>query len=232
MLPRSQMDKPATLIAAIAGMLIIAGSAWALPSLYCKSPSASCQQAAPGEKLAFDVHWRSTTFANQTVSIAAAPADGAATLTAGTEWLDALHVTVAAGACKDTHDAKLEKPARVTLNVTFAGHGATRQIGNSTSFECSQVQKGLDLLIPLNAQPDLAQITADNATAAQASIDADEAGMATPGAYRLDVHVIRPAGTLPVANPAAPTTFSIELGFTASQWQDTLTPQPKQQVGK
>src|ERR1043166_8260760 len=111
---RRDMDRPAIAIAAVTGVVFM-GVFGTLASLrYCDSPDASCTTAPAGSALTFNVAWAQVPASQASIPAAGIGASKASTA-AATAAFAVAHVTIAAGACKDSYNPQIQQqPAKFT----------------------------------------------------------------------------------------------------------------------
>jgi hypothetical protein len=213
---RSDMDKPAALIAALIGVVIILV---ALPFTIA---------AFPQTPKAYDVAWGEKAMGSASVIIASDTAHQSATFSP--RDFQPASIKVETVPCSDTFNANLQQsPATLHVVLTRAGAGGALK---DVTFPCSAAGTTGTFTVKLGDHADIATAQATDPETAKKLVWLDAmSGNVTGASYTVDVTASRPASgipTLPVT-PATPLTASIK--FTVYGW-DAAVNEHQKEVGK
>lgn len=233
---RKELDGPATTIAAVAGLLIIAGSAWALPMLYCQSPDATCSQAPAGSTLTFDISWFSTVAPNGAGTVTANDASPQASMTLhpGSILHAGGRVKIAAGDCKDVYDSRYQNPATLTLTITSKQAGLADASAVAKNVHCADAASGFTMTLDPPAHPKNATVGGANMSDARAALWTSVGKGNSTVEYLLTVSWTRPPSSVPVPPglPVGQTSMTVQATLEVDEWGATLSPAKVPEAGK
>ena len=179
MTTRADMDRPATVLTALLGIVLIAAS---LPFLF----------EAEGAATRYTVTWAEAEAASDDATLTSGQT---ATITIPVTDLLPSNATVTID-CTDSATPPLQGAVTVRWRL-FEGSNTTPIDEGTTG--CPET--GFPVDVPLGGHPDIASMAADSASDAE---DAAESQDARSTSYRLEVQVTRAAGTgpgLPIGQP-------------------------------
>jgi len=209
---RQDWDRPATVIAAVLGLLVLAGS---LPFTVIAFNELPENGGGPGPAT-FDVAWKEAALASGSAQIQ----DGTQTAKAVVQangTLAGVSVRVAPGDCTDTANAQLQQAkAQATWKLEVADGNGTRTLG-SGSFTCPDGLATQSFKLAEHA-PDIAAATTGNATQVQRQAPQQRATLT------LTLSWTRSGGPLPGLpnNPLNPT-FSAKGTVDVTAYSPTVT---------
>jgi len=211
---RQEWDRPATMIAAVLGLVVLGGS---LPFTVHYFP----QQAAATTAGRYDVDWSTSPLGGAAATIA----DGTPTAKAVadvTGTIARVVVQVSPEACRDMYRSQLQQsPAQVTWSLDEAANGTSAHLGGG-QFTC-QGLGGFPRTFVNASAPDVRASTSGNATAVAAGVPQQHA------VFTLTLSWSRPASPVspvPVLQPTFSAQGSVDvLGFvpTVSPHQTEVT---------
>ncbi len=226
MAERKDLDRPATVILTVLGLLFLAASVPALPFLYCESPAKNpdlCLEAPAGTTQVYDVNWFE------------ASADGTALVGSGDPPVATASHTVTGRpatlivtlvACEDNRaNPQLQEAASVTWTI----NNGTADSAPET-FSCADLGKAWTM--NMGGHADIATVDAANETAAREGLWSDaRIGNATV-TFTMTATASR-GGAIqpPVPLPTNPS-LSYMLVVSAARWSATIIAQPPSEVGK
>lgn len=232
---RAEMDQPATVMCAVAGvvLLVVSGPFLFLGDLYCKSPSSSCNVAAPGTTLDFSVAW--TDAAGAPVAISGLGNSGHANATATVEALmtSTVHVSFDPASCVDTFNPTLQQQAvSIQWKLVRVVAGDATQMGPGGTFTCAA---GLNATVAALVHPDVARMQSNTTDGALADLwnRQDVAGRNETASYTLQLSWARPGRVEPpIPGTPVATSFSVQGTLRVDHWIASVTPVPKQVIEK
>lgn len=221
---RKAMDRPATAILAVSGLLFIGLSVPFIPAAYCNLPvhnSDLCGDVAAPSPVVFDVTWASSALPAEDLTVTAAGTargDGQVTLNVTGFQGD---VTVEVTACDDDD---FTDPVQQPASVTYVLSNSSGEM-HSATFACTALPP---VFVFSQPAPDVAQVTALNATAAREELLSNPKVREQTVTYTLTITTTRPStippGTLPPTQLDPTVTVSAKL--TASSWAYAINPRP------
>lgn len=201
---RADMDRPASVTAALIGLALIAIT---LPYFL---------SGGPGGGTTYDIAWSQASSGEQSAPRGAANADTVVTVTVAD--VVPSNATVLFAPCTDGAQPPLTQPATITWSLR---EGDRELDGGSTT--CADPGP---FVVPLDAQPDVGSIEADSAADAEEAAYGDANRTTT---YTLTFRWNRPAGAtgpIPLPAPAGPVlTGTLEI----QEWRATANA-PDQEV--
>lgn len=202
MTSRAAMDRPATVLTAILGVVLIGAS---LPWLILDGDS--------GDKT-YTITWDQAFHASGQQNVAVT---GQTVVTVPVNDAIPSNATIEFTPCNDGATAPLQQPATISWSL-FEG-------ANVTAIATGTYQCGDDAIEPvaLDQHPDVGQVKAGNETEAEEAAEADGVRSTT---YRLQVTVSRPATA---GLPLPPPTFTATAKLTIDTWLANAN-QPSQEV--
>jgi len=219
---RAEMDKPATTIAAVLGIVIILGSLPFTVIAFCDKNGCGGEAVIPKD---YDVTWGALAFGHATADVA----NGRLASEAGVPVQDKLlaNATLAVPAgCTDEYNTQADlgqQPAvfNYTLVRRLAGGTDEPVQGGSGSFACTEDVKanGLQVEVPLRDHPNIALVQGNSS--AEATAKAWAANPANDTAeYVLSLTAYRPPSQVPLPPtlPVGQTSLSARMDVHLSAW--------------
>mgnify|MGYP001603489408 CR=1 FL=1 len=207
MASRSDMDRPATVTAAVLGLVLIGVT---IPYFVFSGDAGATD---------YTVTWSEAT---------AASAEGpvgtqVSRIEVPVANVRVSNLTVEFAACNDNTVQGLYGPVTITFRIldgttAVPGASGTATCGNSGPFQFA-----------VSGRPDIGEASADSAADAVAGVWADAGDDNRTTTYVLEVSSQRGAGTLPVTPPAGGPTFSATAVLTVQAWRATANA-PDQEV--
>jgi hypothetical protein len=232
MTTRAQLDKPAIVLCAAAGVVLAVVSVPFLPAVYCLSPSASaaaCPEAPEGELFRFPATWTQAQGPSGMVTGQGNTARVNVTVDAVDQISSAAVVEVTR--CEDTRNADLrqaEATIQWQLDRVVAGE-ATRLDGGA--FTCAA---RLSKSVPLQPAPGIGSVSATS----KANATTDLWGNATVAAqnetaqYRLTFTWDRRPPLQPPIGTPIDTDVQLEAKLRVDRWAAFLGEPERQEVAK
>jgi hypothetical protein len=217
---RSDLDRPATVIAAVVGLVVILV---ALPFTIA---------AFPQTPKSYDVAWGERPVASASLTV---PTDSNTwTLDLPVANFQPASVKVETPVCTDTFNPQLQQqPATLHVRLTEKRGSTTSVLKDIPDVRCADKDadgKGT-FTVHLGGHFDVATTQANDAATAKKIAWLDASAMNVTGStYTLEVTPSRSAGTLP-ALPVAPTSLAASLRLTVNGWDAALNEHQKE-VGR
>lgn len=213
MTTRSDHDLPATIIAAVVGVLIIAA---ALPFTIA---------AFPQTPKSYDATWGERAVDTEAITVAAATGTYKATLSA-TDFQPA-SIMVETTGCSDSANPSLQQ-SPASLRVVLRRDGSS-DVLHQVDFPCSEATSKGTFTVSLGSHYDIAGAQAQNAETAEKIVWLDAVAANTTASYTLEVTPSRAASSIPpgLPGPLAPT-LAASLKVTLNGWDVTLNEHQKE----
>jgi hypothetical protein len=213
---RRDLDKPAAVIAAVVGIVIIVV---ALPFTIA---------AFPQTPKTFDAAWGEKTTGSRTLTVPTDTGTYKAEVT-GTNFQPA-SIQVDTTVCTDTHDATFQQAAASLHLKLTTTRGASSQVLEDRTFKCPD---GIHLGHKLGDHADVTGAQARDAVIAKKIVwlDASLANATGPSTYTLEVTASRPAPGIPTLPVTPAASLGVSLRLTLNAWDAVLNEHQKE-VGK
>lgn len=204
MADRKSMDRPATAILAVSGLLLIGLSVPFVPTAYCNLEEHNpdlCGDVPDSKPVTFDVTWSAVSAADPAaVSVSAAPGTAQTQFNVTGVQGD---VRVEVGSCADEFQDPIQEPAMVTVVLSSSAGGELIR----EEFECSEITPPV-AFVYAQAPPGVARVEGlDDAQARRAVLN-ETAAQPTTVTYTLSLTATRGGTPAPVPLPTDPTLAS------------------------
>jgi hypothetical protein len=222
---RKEMDKPATAIAVVLGLVALGGSLPFAVDAYCREHG--CGGPAETPKT-FDVRWGSVDLAAVQGTVGER-SESTTDLDVGGHRAATLRLVLAPNSCTDTYNPTLsQQPASFQYEVILrAADGAEEPVkGAAGTLSCNAETRanGFNVTFIVANAPDIGSAQGHSLAEATRSVSQNITRAPEGTAYVLKLTSSRPASSLPLPPgvPGAETNASLRMSLEATEWAFSL----------